>query len=245
MDFLGHEVTKRYIFRQVDHRDLQTFLQDGEIRSKNATPTQPCHQTSYPSIVHRRGTAAYAMPCGGVVNDYVPFYFSPKTSFTYTISEGNVDVVAPNGTVLGKSNEDDRIFFVARPETIAATGLYYCFSDLALNANAPIPTLEQDLGKLGSHIHWRVFDDPPLGARIQEIGYEGVCGWFHDMASPTWRMNRSKERMAEFLARDAVPLSVFDCIVAKTDAMRDKLQAMMDTSVWNIPIYAKRGCYFK
>lgn len=75
----------RFIFRQVYYKDLKTFLADGEVRSKNHKSPQLCHPTSYPNIVNRRGTDAYQMPCGGVVNDYVPFYFSPITAFTFTI----------------------------------------------------------------------------------------------------------------------------------------------------------------
>ncbi len=57
------------------------------------------------------------MPCGGVVNDYVPFYFSPITAFTYAIYFGNVSLTAPDGTPLGKATEDDRVFLVARPHS--------------------------------------------------------------------------------------------------------------------------------
>jgi len=234
----------RYIFRQVCYKDLPTFLADGEVRAKNKHPAQACHQTSYPDIVNRRGTQQFPMPNGGVVNDYVPFYFSPVTSFTFTIYKRNVPLVSPSGEDLGQACEDDRIFFVARPESFQADGMPFCFSDYALNSNAPIPTLETDLGLHESHVHWDVFDESPKKARIPTIGYNGVCYWFFNMASPPNRKTRSSKRMAEFLIRDAVPLEKIDCIIAKSDAIRDTLMVMMDASDWNIPIYTNSGCYF-
>jgi len=237
-------VPERFVFRQVYYGDLSLFLADGEIRAKNHDMSQACHQTSYQEIVDRRGTQVFRMPCGGVVNDYVPFYFSPLTSFTFTIHKGNVPLVSPTGINLGVASDDDRVFFVLRVEAFNASGLNVCYSDFPLNSLAPLPVLESDLGRLEQHVHWEVFDEVPYGAQIPEIGYNGVCTWFHNMASPASRQTRSQKRMAEFLVRGAVPLNLVDCIVAKTDAMRDTLQTMMNGSCWNIPIYTKRGCYF-
>lgn len=234
----------RFIFRQVCWADLPRFLADGEIRAKNHASPQACHQTSYQDIVDRRGSGQFDMPGDSVVNDYVPFYFSPITSFTFTIYQKNVPLVSPAGEYLRQACEDDRIFFVGRPESFRDSGLFYCFSDYALNSNAPLPSIETDLSKLEDHVHWVVFDEAHDKAGIPEIGYPGVNSWFHSMVSPAHRMSRSPKRMAEFLVYGAVPLAFIDCIIVKTDAMRDKLQTTMDASVWNIRIYTKRGCFF-
>lgn len=184
------------------------------------------------------------MPCGGVVNDYVPFYFSPITSFAFTIYKGNVPLISPDGINLGMAKEEDRIFFVCGAENIKVSGLNYCFSDYALNSQAPQPIIEQNLDRLEEHVHWDVFDDNPMVARIPEIGYAGVCRYFHNCDTPPKRQVRSQARMAEFLVRDALPLDYISCIVAKSDAMRNNLQAVMDASGWDIPILSKPGCYF-
>lgn len=184
------------------------------------------------------------MPNGGVVNDYVPFYFSPITAFTYTIFLKNVSLESPDGTFLRQACEDDRIFMVGSPEAFRGAGLSICFSDYALNSRAPMPTIETDLDKLENHVHWDVFDESPLTAKIPEIGYQGVCSWFHNMASPPERMTRKQKRMAEFLVHKAVPLDKITCIIAKTDAMKDTLKTMMAASTWDIPVYTKRGCYY-
>ncbi|BCA58616.1 hypothetical protein HMP06_1385 [Sphingomonas sp. HMP6] len=179
-----------------------------------------------------------------MVNDYVPFYFSPLTGFTFTISRGNVDLRDPANTVLGKASDDERIFFVCAVEAFANTNLQYCFSDLALNTAAPMPKLEASIANLETHVAWPMFDDVPMKAQIPEIEYGGVCEYFASRASPQKYQNRSKQRMAEFLVKDAVPLSLVDCIVTKDQGMKHQLQLLMDASQWNIPILDKPGCFF-
>lgn len=241
----GANLPIRFIFRQVHYSDLPTFLTDGEIRAKNHATPQRCHQVSYQDIVNRRGTNEFNVPNGGVVNDYVPFYFSPITAFTYTISRENVPLVSPDGAYLRQACEDDRIFMVASLEAFRGSGLFTCFSDYALNSRAPMPTVETDFDLLEGHVHWDVFDESPLTAKIPEIGYQGVCSYFLNKASPPERMTRREKRMAEFLVHEAVPLDKFACIIAKTDTMKDTLETMMAASAWDIPVYSKRGCYYK
>lgn len=236
---------ERFVFRQVHKDDLKLFLDDGEIRAKNHGNPQACHQTSYQTLVDRRGTAAFQMPCGGVVNDYVPFYFSPITAFTHTIQKGNVRVTSPTGEYLGQSCQDDRIFFVARVQDFSNSDLVYCFSDYPLVSQAPAPTLESNLNNIESHVHWDVFDESPVVAKIREIGFEGVGQFYFNKANPPARMTRSQKRRAEFLVKSSVPLSIIVCIVVISDRIRDELQTVMDASEWSIPIYTKRGCYFQ
>jgi len=100
------------------------------------------------------------------------------------------------------------------------------------------------LANLETHVAWSMFDDPPFKAQITEIGYGGVCEYFASRASPQKYQNRSQQRMAEFLVKDAVPLSLVTCIVAKDEKMKQHLHPMMDASHWDIPILVKPGCYF-
>ena len=130
-------VPNRFIFRQVYFGDLPIFLADGEIRAKNHASPQLCHQTSYQEIVNRRGTNEFPVPCGGVVNDYVPFYFSPLSSFTYTIHRGNVPLISPGGVNLGIAQDEERVFFVCQADDLRNSGLDYCFSDLSTKFSSP------------------------------------------------------------------------------------------------------------
>jgi hypothetical protein len=233
----------RFLFRQIDYRDIGTFLQDGEIRAKNHASPQRCYQTSYANLVNRRGTAMFQVPGGGVVNDYVAFYFSPYTSFTCSIHRGGVEVVDPSGRNLGPSRLDDRVFVVCRATDLGNAGLNCCYSDFALNSDAFSPTISSDLSQIETHVHWNVFDDYPLTASIPEVGYEGVCKYFGSRATPPKYQLRKEQRMAEFLVHSSVPLGQVACVVTPSDGMKIKIQAEMAVSAWNIPVYAKPGCF--
>lgn len=235
----------RFVFRQVDCRDIKTFLIDGEIRSKNHPLPQSCHQTSEPALVGLRGTGAFTLPHGGVVNDYVPFYFSPLTSFCCSIHRSGVEVIDPMGTSLGMSRLEDRAFIVCRVADLAAYGALYCFSDYPLNSMAPLPQLDHDFMNLETHVHWSLFDDHPLEAEIPEIGYEGACRYFFNKFPPAKYQLRKQQRMAEFLVKDAVRLEQVTCIVVPSDGMKTAIQAHLDASGWGIPIYAKPGCFVR
>lgn len=233
----------RFAFRQVDYRDIATFLADGEVRAKNHPAPQRCHQTSEPGLVGLRSTSAFTLPHGGVVNDYVAFYFSPLTSFTCSIHRESVEVIAPDGKKLGMSRLDDRAFIVCRTDSLAASGALYCFSDYPLNSMAPLPTLSADIAELETHVNWSVFDDIPQAAAIPEIGFGGACRYFFNSFPPKKYQLRKQQRMAEFLVKDTVSLGQVTCIVVPSDGMKVIIQAQVDASGWGIPIYKKPGCF--
>jgi hypothetical protein len=146
---------------------------------------------------------------------------------------------------LGLSRVDDRAFFVFRVDDISATGAQFCFSDYALNTLAPLPTLESDIGQLGTHVHWGMFDDYPLAGGVTEIGYDGACKYFFSKFPPAKYKLRKSERMAEFLVKDAVSLQQVTCILVPSDGMKAIIQAQVNASVWDIPIYTKPGCFVR
>lgn len=184
----------------------------------------------------------FQLPNGGVVNDCVAFYFSPATSFTFAIHKGNVPVLAPNGTDLGLSQLGDRAFIVCKVATLQQSNLHCCFSDFALNSQALLPTILEDLSQIETHVHWDMFDESPMVAPIPEIGYAGVCRWFFSSTVPRYQQRREK-RMAEFLVRDSLPLELVECIVVPNQQRQGFLQQQMKDSAYSIPIFNNPGCF--
>ncbi|WP_081624273.1 MULTISPECIES: DarT ssDNA thymidine ADP-ribosyltransferase family protein [unclassified Methylophilus] len=234
---------ERFVFRQVDYRDLPIFLADGEVRSKNHSNPQVCHQTSYQNLVQRRGTNDFQLPFGGVVNDCVAFYFSPLTSFTCAIHRGRVQVIPPRGGVPTISRLEDRIFLVAKVSDLYGAQLQCCFSDYALNSTVPGPTIVRDPGMLESHIRWELFDENPIAGGIQEIGYVGSCQYFLNKDTPERYQRRGPIRMAEFLIRTAVPMSAFICVVAPNTKQQAIVRDMIQAAGYQLPVFSKPGCF--
>lgn len=234
---------ERFVFRQVDYRDLSIFLADSEVRSKNHASPQLCHQTSYIDIVQRRGTNQFQLPNGGVVNDCVAFYFSPLTSFTCAIHRGSVDVISPNGAATTKSRLEDRVFLVAKVSDLYLAGLQCCFSNFALNSTVPKPEVVNDPRLLETHIRWELFDDHPLVGGIPEIGYSGSCKYFLNKDTPEKYQLRKPIRMAEFLVQDAVPMNLFACVVASNPEQQTRIQNKFQAANYSVPVFSKPGCF--
>lgn len=234
---------QRFVFRQIDYRDLPTFLADGEVRSKNHPNPQICHQTSYQNLVQRRGTNDFQLPFGGVVNDCVAFYFSPLTSFTCAIHRGSVDVIAPNGTASTKSRLEDRVFLVAKVTDLYNASLKCCFSNYALNTTVPKPVIVSDIDMLESHIDWTMFDEYPPAGEIPEIGYGGACKYFNSRATPERHQFRTPIRMAEFLVHRTVPIDLFVCVVTPNLQQHAIVSNMIQAAGCQLPVYSKPGCF--
>ena len=236
-------MTERFGFRQIDRRDLGRILQDREIRAKNHATPQACHQTSYVNLVNMRGLPCFTLPYGGVVNDYVAFYFSPVTAFCHTIHQGNVGVVSPDGENLGLSSRDDRIFLVVRVEALYQNNLNICFSDSALNSLAPMPTVEHRFAELPKHVKWSLFDDSPMVANIADVGYQGVCKYFFSRAIPVQYQYRSAARMAELLVKEAVPTYLVECIIAPSPAVYREVVGLANAFNFRGAIVENAGCF--
>lgn len=239
----GEPMPNRFAFRQVDQRDLETFFTDGEVRAKLHGNPQSCHQTSHTHIVQRRNSNLVEMPHGGVVNNYVAFYLSPVTAFTYAIHQGSVEVTSPLGCPLGKSDVSQRAFLVASVPTLFTNYPEICFSNYALNTNVPSPVVLADQEQFETHIAWSHFDDTPRTAGIPEINYEGVCRYFNSSPTPGPRHHRSTERMAELLVKDAVSINDFCAIVLPTREAQITAQGLARESSYQGVIVCRPECF--
>ncbi|MBZ8182847.1 DUF4433 domain-containing protein [Oscillatoria salina IIICB1] len=57
-----------------------------QLKQQRANYTDIAHQT----IQDRRARKQVPCGAGGVLHDYVPFYFAPRSPMLYTINRGNV-----------------------------------------------------------------------------------------------------------------------------------------------------------
>jgi len=232
----------RFAFRQVDYRDLNKFLSDDGIFSKNHTPIQKCHQTSYKQLVERRGTNLFEMPGNRVINDFVSFYLSPISSFTYTIHQGNVPVTDPAGNELGMSKMDDRVFIVCNIDRVVSNISDCYYSNYALNSKALSPEIFDNFSKIEENVFWDVFDDPPMTAEIPEIGYNGVCKFFSSNINIKYQ-TRKEKRMAEFLVYNELPWDLIECIILPDNSKLLYVQSLISSYKKTTPVYVKPGCF--
>jgi hypothetical protein len=103
-------------------RNLSKIVASGGLvsvgRLKNAGSAYT--DIAYGSIQAQR--AAKGVPCGpgGVLHDYVPFYFAPKSPMLFTINKGNVPCDGGQANI---------VHLVTTAQSVAASGHAFAFTD--------------------------------------------------------------------------------------------------------------------
>jgi len=158
--------------------NLESILSAGRLLAYNAMRAAKTQYTNiaYENIQDRR--ARIRVPCGagGVLHDYVPFYFAPRSSMLYTINRGNV----PNYT----QGQEAVIHLVSHVEDIDARGdLDFVFTDG--HAVMEFTTFFDELNYL-DNIDWDVMESR----------------YWRDTNEDN---DRKRRRQAEFLVRNFFP----------------------------------------
>jgi hypothetical protein len=101
---------------------------------------------SHKDIMDKREHATVNVSPSGVVADYVPFYFGPRSPMLYAIKQGKVE---------GYRGQSEIIYLVASAEDVAASHLPFMFTDgHAIISYVTHYNRLEDLTKL----HWPVIE---------------------------------------------------------------------------------------
>jgi ssDNA thymidine ADP-ribosyltransferase, DarT len=97
--------------------DAGGLIANNRLRQKQIGYTDIAHQT----IQDRRATRQ--VPCGvrGVLHDYVPFYFAPRSPMLYSIHKRNV--------VSYQEGQTPVIYLLSDAESVASQGIDFTFTD--------------------------------------------------------------------------------------------------------------------
>jgi hypothetical protein len=85
---------------------------------------------------------------GGILNDYIPFYFHYKMPMLYHVFKGRVKEF--------KGTQEEIVYIVSSPDKVAELGLQYLFSDR--HAYLAHKTLYNELEDL-QHLDWEIIRD--------------------------------------------------------------------------------------
>jgi hypothetical protein len=154
------------------------------------------HQVvSHAHIKERRKMKQVLRGPGGVLSDYVPFYFAPRSPMLLAIHTGFVQ--GYDGT------QEDILHLVSSAERIRDAGLSYVFTD----GHAPMALSKyfDDLADLDK-VDWSVM---PLT-------------WWNDTPE---HPDRKRKRQAEFLVKRFVPFECFTAIGVCTKGTADATRA--------------------
>lgn len=151
---------------------------------------------------------------GGVVGDYVPFYFGPRAPMLYAIDKG--------GVAGYQGGQDSVITLVATAENVEAAGLEFVFADG--HAAMAMTDYYVDLSDLTA-IDWEVIKGK----------------WWHNTPEDP---DRKRRRNAEFLVHGTLPWAFVEKIGVASKAVVPKVEALLANANHAPPIVVKPAWYY-
>lgn len=166
-------------------------------------------------IKKRRRERPVRVPPGGVVADYVPFYFAPRSPMMYSIEQGKVP------TYLGGC--DQLVYLVSTVERMGTLGLNVVFTDR--NAVYDYARFGSGAAALDQMVDWEL-----MNARM-----------WANTADDTGRKER---RMAECLVHRRVPWDAFTMIVVRNQACLEQTRTALGSLGRDLMVGVRPGWYF-
>lgn len=207
--------TPIYHFTHVDH--VETIVRDGLV-SDTAARTSGLLQVEVGNvdIEERRRLRAVPIPPGGVVADYVPFYFAPRSPMMYVIHRGGVPTY--------RDGCGELVYLVSSVQRIRALELPWLCTDR--NAVLRYAEFSADEDEIAQFVDW-----PLMRATM----------W----ANTDTDLDRKERRMAECLVHSVVPWSAIVGVATRSQEVaaraRGTLARLGET---RIRVDVRRDMYF-
>ena len=148
---------------------------------------------AYQGAQGKRATKLVAKPPAGVIHDYIPFYFAPRSPMLMAINGGRVEGCS--------FRQQDIVHFATTVEAIVDEGLPFVFYDY--NATLHFANCYNNLKHLDK-IDWDLFYEQPT--------LDGYCKYWNSRVDNPRYVLRMETRQAEFLVYKSVPLKLMDCV---------------------------------
>lgn len=191
--------------------NLPAIFAAGALVSKNGGAAAGIN---YQNIAHAGAQGARAVravpnPPGGLVHDFVPFYFAPRSPMLYAINGGRV-AGCP-------WRQGDIIHFETTVQNVTGTGQAYVFYDR--NATLAFSTPYTDLAHLDTAVAWDLLTEAPQ--------LDGFCAYWQNRAAVDRYADRMERRQAEFLVKDRAPLHCMTRLGVIDAARQAQVQALL------------------
>jgi hypothetical protein len=201
------DVQHRLIYHFTDHANLTGIVADGGLCSDSQMMAsgRTFTECANDGVKGNRRTRVVPCPPGGVVADYVPFYYAPRSPMMSAIS---------HGTVPGYTSNKDLVYLVSSLDRVREAGLRWACTDG--NARATLTDFFATWDELEDNTDWDLMQ-AKYWADTQEDG------------------QRRNRRMAEFLVHEFFPLDLVVGVATKSQqvasVIRPQLPDSMDVRV--------------
>ena len=194
---MEQEGRRQLLIFRMTHIDNVAFIMRNGLWSKLSSVQDPGFKAIGNSDIIGRRThkRVVVIPPGGMLGEYVPFYFSGHSPMLLNIATGYGVERVP---------QRDIVFLVCDAYEVAAQGIPFCFTDG--NATKSI-----------SHFY-NTLDD------IGKLDWNTIKSTFWMNTDDDY--DRVRKKMAEFLVKEHVPISLIRGIIVRDEAAGQRLKAM-------------------
>lgn len=211
-------------FTHVDN--LPAILEAGALLSDSVVEAHGllANEAGDPEIKERRRRQPVTCPPGGVVADYVPFYFAARSPMMYKLYAGGV----PSFT----GDHRDLVYFVSDVGHMVGAGVPFAISDRnAAKALADFTNDPSVLGDLAMEAPRSDFVDWPLMRATM---------WNNTLADG----ERMERRMAEFLVHGEVPFNLVRRVAVRSEAHKARVERLFDSAGVGMTLMVKPDWYY-
>jgi hypothetical protein len=196
--------------------NLESILSAGGLLAYNVMLERKTKYTNiaYENIQDRRARTCVPCGSGGVLHDYVPFYFAPRSPMLYTINQGNV----PNYT----QGQAAVIYLVSDVIEIDIRGIDYVFTDG--HAVMEFTDFFNDLNYLGE-LDWDVIESDR----------------WHDTYEHN---DRKRRRQAEFLVRKFLHWELIEEIGVINSTIQSQVENILQNFTYRTPVRVHKDWYY-
>lgn len=198
--------TRLYHFTHIEH--LESIVARGLVSDSMAQASGLVSvDVGNQGIKERRRRRTVPIEPGGVVADYVPFYFAYRSPMMFTIAGGNVPTYTRGC--------DDLVYLVTTIERLVKLGSSLVYTDR--NATLRIATFTDDVARLDGLIDWQLMRQRMWNSTPDQL-------------------DRQERRMAECLAYQRVAWEAFQEVVTRTPSCAKRACQLLATVRPAVPI---------
>lgn len=114
-------LTKTRIYRLTHYKNLPFIFRNGLHCANGAVKHPDFVNIGFQSLITSRGLTPVKVAPWGVLNDYVPFYFTPRSPMLYMIHKGKVPDY--------EGTQEELVYLVSNVEIIQEAGVPFVFTD--------------------------------------------------------------------------------------------------------------------
>jgi len=206
---------KTFCYR-ITHRDnLVQILKNGLVNKNHINADPNFLSIANPEIIDVRSTTPVKLDGFGVIGEYVPFYFTPRSIMLYNIITGYYAPKVP------KRSKDEIIVLRCLIEVLVKQGQWFFTNG---QANDEETNHFEDLSHL-NNIDW-------------------ICIQNSNFAKSDGDYDRQRRYQAEFLVRNFVPVNCIESVCVYSEEIKLLAQKQISDAGLSTPVHIHKPYFF-